>query len=66
MNKYLDKMINGITKNKKAVELTFQTIIVFIILVIVLIVMILFFVTHYGGNFGSIINVGNSTIDSVR
>ncbi len=50
--------------NKKGVELTLQTIVIFIILVVVLVVMIFFFVNHYGDNLGTLWDVGNSSIQS--
>ena len=49
-------------KNKKATELSLQTIIVLIIILITFIVLIYFFVTHYGSNSDSLIDVGNNVI----
>jgi uncharacterized protein (UPF0333 family) len=59
-------MIKKIKENKKAIELTFQTIVVFMILIIVLIFMIFFFVNHYGSNSDSLHNVSSSAIDAAK
>lgn len=53
-------------KNKKAVELTMQTIVVFILMLVVLIVMIYFFTNHYGANSDSIIDIGNGAIEQAK
>ncbi len=49
-------------KDKKGVELTLNTIIVFIILLIVMIVVILFFSEHFTTNNDSITNIGKDAI----
>ena len=48
--------------NKKAVELTLETIVVFIIVVIVLVVVISYFVKNYSGGAGVVIDVGNESL----
>ncbi|MFW5704923.1 MAG: hypothetical protein ACOCXG_03685 [Nanoarchaeota archaeon] len=50
-----------LTKNKKGVELTLQTIVVFIIAVIVLVMVVFFFLKHYDAN--SVTEVGKGAID---
>lgn len=52
--------------NKKAVELTLQTIVIFIILLVTLIVMIYFFTTHYGSNSDTLINIGSDAINNAK
>jgi uncharacterized membrane protein YvbJ len=50
-------------KNKKAVEMTLQTIITLIIIVIVLLVLTIFFVKYYSGNSNSVIEIGKGATD---
>lgn len=50
-------------KNKKAMELSLQTIAIMIIVVIVLIVMIIFFTSHFGSNSETFLNSSTSVIN---
>jgi hypothetical protein len=58
-------MIN-FKKNKKGVELTFETIVVFIILLLVFLVMVYFFVNHYGGGVVEVNNISGSILDQYK
>ena len=51
-------------KNKKGVELTLQTIVVFIILLIVLIVVISFFSENYSSNLNVLNATGQQAIEN--
>ena len=53
-------------KSKKGIELTLQTIVIFIIAVVVLIVIIMFFTTHYGDNVSNLFNIGNGSIEAAK
>ena len=53
-------------KNKKALELSLQTVVTLIILVVVLIVVVFFFISHWGENFDSLRGLGNSAINASR
>lgn len=53
-------------KNKKGVELSLNTIIIFIMALIVLIILVYFFVTHYSDNSTTLITAGTSAIDSAK
>lgn len=55
--------MNKIQNNKKAIELTLNTIVVLIILVIVLIIMIIFFTKYYSSNAESVNNIGDNAIN---
>lgn len=55
-----------IQNNKKGVELTLQTIAIFILVIIVMIMIISFFTTHYGDGADRLFDVGNSTIESAK
>ncbi len=50
-------------KNKKAVEMSLQTIITLIIVVIVLLVLTIFFVKYFSGNSSSVIEIGKGATD---
>ena len=50
-------------KNKKAMELSLQTIAIFVIVIIVLIVMIIFFTGHFGENSNLFLNSSNNAIN---
>lgn len=52
--------------NKKANELTLQTVVVFIIVVVVLLVMVIFIVTQIGGGGGDLVKSGSSAIDYAK
>ena len=52
--------------NKKAIELTLQTIVIFIILIIVLVFVIIFFTEHFTSNSDTATNIGEGVIDSAR
>ena len=58
--------MNKLKMNKKAVELTLQTIIVMIIVIIVLVVMIVFFSNHFGDNSQVFLNTSSSVIDEAK
>lgn len=52
-------------KNKKGVELTWETIVVFIIIIVVFIVVVIFFVKHYGANSAGLMNVSKDAISGI-
>ena len=56
----------NIIKNKKAVELSLQTIVIFIIILITFIVVVYFFISHYGEGSSNVINVGNDIIQNSK
>lgn len=56
----------GFGNNKKGVELTLETIAVFIILLVVFIVIVYFFTTHYSSNSDALINAGNDALNNAR
>jgi uncharacterized membrane protein YvbJ len=58
--------MNKLKQNKKANELSLQTVVIFIILLIVLIVMIYFFTTHYGSNSDTLTSIGKDAINSAN
>lgn len=58
--------MNNLKQNRKGIEMTLQTVVIFILLIIVLAVVSFFFVNNYMDNSGMLTNVGNSTIDSVK
>ena len=58
--------MNQIKTNKKASELSLQTIVVFIILIIVLVVTIYFFTSNYSENSTTIIDIGKGAIDTAN
>ncbi len=51
--------------NKKGIELTFETIVVFILMLVVLIILIFFIINHYSGNWENIFKIGNETISNI-
>lgn len=55
-----------VLKNKKGMELAFNTIIKLILMVIVLILVIFFFTSEYGLGIDSLFNIGDSAIDNAR
>ncbi len=55
-----------LNQNKRAVELTLQTIVIFILLLITLIVMIYFFTTHYGNSSETMMGVGSDAIKNAK
>lgn len=52
--------------NKKGVELSLNTVVLFIIAVIVLIVITVYFLNTYGDNNNTVINVGRDAIDYAK
>lgn len=59
-------MQNDIKKTKKAIELSLETIVVFIIAIIVLIVIIYFFSGHYNTNQNSLVDIGDHIINQSK
>jgi uncharacterized protein (UPF0333 family) len=57
-------MKNQIIKNKKGIELSLETIVIFIILIIVLVVMIYFFTHNYTSNNNQIHNISTIIINN--
>jgi len=55
-----------IIKNKKASELSLQTIVIFIILLIVLIVIIVFFSSKYGTGSANLMDISNNSIELAK
>lgn len=53
-------------KNKKAMELSLQTIVILVIVLVVLFVMIFFFTNHYGDNSDTLLNVSGSAIENAK
>ncbi len=60
MNKNRSKL------NKKGIELSLETIVIFIVLVIVLIVISYFFVDNYSSNSDSLNSIGNSILNKYK
>lgn len=53
-------------KNRKGMELSLNTIVIFILLLVTLVVVIYFFTTHYGDNSNILMNLSKGAIENAK